>query len=52
MTTAMVEMATATAMATAMMPLILPMATMSMTTMAVIQGTQLVNGNLTTMMGQ
>jgi hypothetical protein len=50
--TAMAEMATATAMAVAIMLLLPPMATMSMRTTAAIQGHRLYDGNLTTMMGQ
>jgi hypothetical protein len=45
------ETAMATATAMAMMPPLLPTATMSMTMMAAIRGRQLDNGNLTTMMG-
>jgi hypothetical protein len=50
-TMAMGETATVMATATAMMPPPLPMATMSMTTMAAIQGRQLDKGNSTTTMG-
>jgi hypothetical protein len=52
MTTAMAETVVVTATATAMMPPLPPIATMSMMTMAVIQGRRLDSGDLTTRMGQ
>ncbi len=51
-TMAITEMVNVTAMATAMMPPLQLMAMMSTTMTAVIQGRQLDDGNLTTMMGQ
>jgi hypothetical protein len=51
-TAAMAEMAMATALAMAMMPPLQPTARMLMTTTVLIQGWQLDNGDLMTMMGQ
>ncbi len=52
MTAMMAMVETTMATATAMMPMLLPTATMSMTTTVAIQGRQLDNGDWTTMMGQ